>query len=318
MSMTKLVVSVAALQLVEQGKLALDDPAVIEKNLPELAKLEIVTAVENGKPVTQKRTKPITLRHLLTHTSGTGYDLMVPLLGEWAKATGHTGVFASNLSISSFEVPLVFEPGGGWNYSLGLDWAGILVERVSGQSLDAYFKEHIFKPANASSLTFAPEQKHYDNLQTPTMRNEEGKLFAFPGVRETAPEKIKGQASGGAGLYGTALDYLRVLQCIMRCKQPGGIISPESYKLLFTDQLPEGPEGTFKGQYEFAGMIPHIHPDLIKNGKLSHSLGGFLSTADSPNGRKAYTDWWEGIYKTFYWMDPTTGVCVSSARRDIC
>lgn len=309
--MTKLVVSIAALQLVEKGKLSLDDPAIIEKELPELMKLDIVTAVENGKPVTQKRTKPITLRHLLTHTGGTGYDLMVPLLGEWAKATGHPGVFASNLSISSFEVPLVFEPGGGWNYSLGLDWAGILIERVTGQSLDAYFKEYIFKPANASTLTFAPTQKHYDNLQTPATRDENGKIFAFPGVRETAPEKIKGQASGGAGLYGTARDYLRVLQAVMRSKEPGGILSPESYKLLFTDQLPKAPDGTFQMQYEFAKMIPHIHPDLISKNQLSHSLGGFISKADSPHGRKAYTAWWEGIYKTFYWMDPTTGICVS-------
>lgn len=313
--MTKLVVTVSALQLVEQGKLALDDPAIIEKNLPELCNLELLTEVKDGKPVTKKRTKPITLRHLLTHTGGSGYDLMVPLLGEWSKATGHKGVFASNLTVSSFESPLIFEPGEGWNYSLGLDWAGILIERVTGQSLDDYFQEHIFKPINVKTLTFAPTPKHYDNLQTPTTRDENEKLFAFPGARETAPEKIKGQASGGAGLYGTAKDYLRFLQAVMRCKEPGGLISPESYKLIFTDQLPDAPQGTFDFQYEFANLIPHIHPDLVQNKQLGHSLGGFLSKADSPHGRKAGTDWWEGIYKTFYFMDPTTGICVSAQAR---
>ncbi|KLT43858.1 beta-lactamase/transpeptidase-like protein [Cutaneotrichosporon oleaginosum] len=295
MSMTKLVVTVAALQLIEKGKLSLDDPAVIEKNLPELWKLEILTEMKDGKPVTRKRTKPITLRHLLTHTNGTGYDLMVPLLGEWAKATGHKGVFASNLTIGSFESPLIFEPGEGWNYSLGLDWAGILIERVSGQSLDAYFKEHIFKPIGANTITFAPEAKHYENLQTPTMRDENLKVFAFPGARETAPEKIVGQASGGAGLYGTAKDYLRFLQAVMRSKEPGGIISPESYKLIFSHQLPDAPEGTYAGQYGFAALIPHIHPDLINNKKIGHSLGGFYAQADSPHGRKAGTTWWEGM-----------------------
>ncbi|BEI80844.1 hypothetical protein CcaverHIS002_0200040 [Cutaneotrichosporon cavernicola] len=309
MSMTKLVVTVAALQLVEQGKLSLDDPTLIEKTIPELCDMEILTEVTDGKPVTKKRTRPVTLRHLLTHTNGSGYDLMVPLLGEWAKATGHKGVFANNLSISSFQSPLIFEPGQGWNYSLGLDWTGILIERVTGQSLDAYFKEHIFNPINAKTLTFTPTPKHYENLQTPTTRDDKDKLFAFPGARETTLESIEGQASGGAGLYGTARDYLIFLQAVMRCKEPGGIISPESYKLIYTEQRPEAPEGTYEGQYGFAALIPHIHPDLVKNKQLGHSLGGFISKADSPHGRKAGTDWWEGIYKTFYWMDPTTGVC---------
>ncbi|GMK56287.1 hypothetical protein CspeluHIS016_0301270 [Cutaneotrichosporon spelunceum] len=309
MSMTKLAVSVAALQLVEQGKLTLDDPALIEKVLPELCKQDLLTAVTDGKLETKKRTQPITLRHLLTHTNGSGYGLMVPLLGQWSQATGHKGVFAPNLTVGSFESPLIFEPGQGWNYSLGLDWAGVLIERVTGQTLDEYFKQHIFGPINASTLTFAPTPKHYENLQAPTMRDENDKLFAFPGVRETSPESIKGQNSGGAGLYGTARDYLRFLQAVMRSKESGGIISPESYKLIFTNQLPDAPEGTFDMQYEFAKLVPHIHPDLIEKKQLGHSLGGFLSKADSPIGRKAGTDWWEGIYKTFYWMDPTTGIC---------
>jgi methyl acetate hydrolase len=297
MSMTKLVVTVAALQLVEQGKLSLDDPAILQKQLPEMHNTEILTEVKDGKAVTKKRTKPITLRHLLTHTGGSGYDLMVPLLGEWAKSTGHKGVFAPNLTVASFESPSIFEPGEGWNYSLGLDWAGILIERVTGQTLDEYFKEHIFKPINASTLTFAPGPKHYENLQTPTMRDENLKLFAFPGARETSPESIKGQNSGGAGLYGTARDYLRFLQAVMRSKEPGGIISPESYKLIFSDQLPDAPEGTYDGQYGFAALIPHIHPDLVQNKQLGHSLGGFISKADSPHGRKAGTDWWEGEWR---------------------
>lgn len=298
MSMTKLVVSVAALQLVAAGKLSLDDPEIINKHLPELLTLKIIKSADDAGT---ERQKPITLRHLLTHTNGTGYDVMVPLLGEWAKKHGHAGVFESNATVKTFELPLIFEPGTAWNYSLGLDWGGILIERVTGQSLDEYFKEHIFGPLGAETLTFIPGDKHYKNLQQVVTRDAEKKLVVFPGIRETAPEKVKGQASGGAGLYGTSRDYLRFLQGILRSQQPGGILPPDLTKLLFSNQLPEAPKGTFKGQYDFANLIPHIDPALVANGQLTHSLGGFLTEADSKWGRKAGTMHWEGIYKSFYW-----------------
>lgn len=305
MSMTKLVVTVAALQLVAAGKLSLDDPEIINKHLPELTALKIIKSADDEG---SERQKPITLRHLLTHTNGTGYDVMVPLLGEWAKKHSHPGVFASNATIETFSLPLIFEPGEGWNYSLGLDWAGILIERVTGQSLDSYFKEHIFGPLGAKTLTFVPGDEHYKRLQQVVTRDADKKIVVFPGIRETAPEKVKGQASGGAGLYGTARDYLRFLQGVLRSAQPGGILPPEYQKLIFTNQLPKAPEGTYKGQYEFAALIPHIDQQLVANGGLSHSLGGYLTTQDSKWGRKAGTDFWEGIYKTFYWIDPTTGI----------
>lgn len=312
--MTKLVVTIAALQLVEQSKLALDDAALIDKHLPELTTLDIVTAVKDGKPEYTKRTERITLRHLLTHTNGTGYGLMVPVLGEWGAATGHPGPFGKNPNVESFSGPLVFNPGQGWNYSLGLDWTGILIERVTGKSLEDYFQENIFKPVGAKTLTFVPTQTHYDRMQAVTTRTPDGKLVVFPGIRDNSPEALKGQASGGAGLFGTARDYLRVLQGVLASGKPGGILSPESVKLIFTDQLPKAPAGTYDGQLQFAALIEHIHPDLVSNKQLTHSLGGFVSTADSGHGRKAGSDWWEGILKTFYWMDPTTGIAVSEPR----
>lgn len=262
MSMTKLVVSLSALQLVEAGKLTLDDPDLIAKYLPELGTLPILTAIEDGKAVEHKATKRITLRNLLTHTNGTGYDVMVPLLGEWVKLNNAGTIIATDLTVKSFELPLIFEPGEGWNYSLGLDWTGILIERVTGQSLEDYFQEHIFKPVGATTLTFTPKEDDYKRLQQVTTHDPtDHKLIIFPGIRDCTPGSAKGQASGGAGLYGTARDYLRVLQGVMASAKPGGIISPESFKLLFTNQLPEAPAGTFQGQSDFARFIPHISPE---------------------------------------------------------
>ncbi|GFZ52308.1 hypothetical protein JCM24511_10081 [Saitozyma sp. JCM 24511] len=276
MSMTKLMVSLAVLQLVDAGKLTLDEPAIFEKYLPELGKLPIVGAVQDGKSVEHPATKKITVRQILTHTNGTGYDVMVPALGEWVKVNNKATVISTNLTVESFELPLIFEPGEGWNYSLGLDWGGILVERVTGKSLEQYFQENIFKPSGVTTLTFTPPDEAYIKLQQVVTHDPiDNKLVVFPGIRDCSPGSAKGQASGGAGLYGTAHDYLRVLQ---------------------------------KGQYDFARLVPHIDVKLIDNAQLTHSLGGFVCTADSSHGRKTGSMWWEGIYKTFYWMDPLTGV----------
>lgn len=315
MSMTKLMVSLAVLQLVDAGKLTLDEPAIVEKYLPELGKLLIVGAVQHDKSVEHSATKKITVRQLLTHTNGTGYDVMVPVLGEWVKANNKATVISTDLTVESFELPLIFEPGEGWNYSLGLDWGGILVERVTGKSLEQYLQENIFKPSGATTLTFTPPDEAYNKLQQVVTHNPiDNKLVVFPGIRDCSPGSAKGQASGGAGLYGTARDYLRVLQKVMASNKPRGIISPESYSLLFTNQLPKAPGGTFQGQYDFARLFPHIDVKLIDNAQLTHSLGGFVCTADSSHGRKTGSMWWEGIYKTFYWMDPSTGVTVSNKR----
>ena len=144
-SMTKAVTTVAALQLVEAGKLALDQP--VAGHLPQLAKLQVLHgfAPENGKPILKPATRPVTLRHLLTHTSGFAYDNWDEQMFRYVNhgGNGRNGV-----------LPLMFEPGTRWQYGSGVDWVGRLVETVSGQNLEQYFQQHILEPLEMMDTSF--------------------------------------------------------------------------------------------------------------------------------------------------------------------
>src|SRR5258706_6268703 len=141
--MTKVVTSTAAMQLVEQGKLSLEQP--IGNVLPELAAPQVLEGFdEKGEPKLRPAKRPITLRHLLTHTAGFGYEVWDAALVRYVKATGMPSTATGK--IAALRMPLVFDPGERWEYGINVDWAGILVEALSGKSLDVYFRDHIFQP----------------------------------------------------------------------------------------------------------------------------------------------------------------------------
>ena len=139
--MTKAVTSVAAMQLVEQGKLQLDTP--IGNILPELAASQVLEGFNpSGAPRLRLAKRPITLRHLLTHTAGFGYGCWNPELIRYVTATGMPSLMTGKLA--ALRLPLIFDPGERWEYGINIDWIGRAVEAVAGQSLDAYFSAHIF------------------------------------------------------------------------------------------------------------------------------------------------------------------------------
>ncbi|WOO82583.1 Acyltransferase LovD [Vanrija pseudolonga] len=310
-SMTKLVTAVAALQLVDEGKLEIDDGAIIEQTLPELAARPILSYDADGKEVLTARKNPITLRRLLSHTSGLGYTLFDPRYVRWMKDHGkpQTLFMSAGGGLGALEIPLLFEPGTSFVYGVGIDWAGVLVERLSGLSLEEYFQQRIFKPLGIKSLTFHLTQEYIDGLQAVTDRNAEGKLHLAPSLREVVPHTMK-QFHGGDGLYGTAKDYVRFLQGVLASAKPGGLVSPESYKWLFTNVLPER-EGTtvYEGLTGFLSLLPVDKTLLADTGKaLGYSLSLQLNTVESAYGRKAGSASWGGAAKTMYWIDPVTGV----------
>src|SRR5437763_8341601 len=134
--MTKPVTTVAAMQLIEQGRLSLDDPA--EKYLPELANLKVFDTFDGrtGAYTVRPATKTVTVRHLLTHTSGLGYNFTSPIVRDFKPRAGEEYPAG----------PLLFEPGDQWVYGPGVDWMGRLVESISGKTLEEYFRERIFGP----------------------------------------------------------------------------------------------------------------------------------------------------------------------------
>src|SRR5215471_6511685 len=150
-SMTKAVTGAAAMQQIERGKLKLDAPA--KDVAPELGKVEVLEGFDAaGKPRTRKPRRDITLRHLLTHTAGFGYDIWSPEVAKYMETMGVPGVIScQNKALTT---PLLFDPGERWFYGINIDWAGKMVEAVTGQKLGQYMHRNLFEPLGMASTAF--------------------------------------------------------------------------------------------------------------------------------------------------------------------
>lgn len=177
-SCTKLMTSISALQLVERGLITLDEP--IYKYIPELEARTIITGFEEatGKPIEEKHKTPITLRALLTHTSGLAYDAMHPKVLAWGAYHKKPVPVPSGKLLERFSNPMVFEAGEGWTYGTGIDYAGLLIERISGKTLEEYMKENLWGPLGITDMTFSPKRREdlKERLADMSVRDESGKV----------------------------------------------------------------------------------------------------------------------------------------------
>jgi CubicO group peptidase (beta-lactamase class C family) len=297
-SMTKAITSVAAMQLVERGKLKLDEP--VARHLPELGKLDVIQGFEpNGKPILRPAMKPITLRHLLTHTSGFAYPTWSEEMFRYTQATAPLppGVVAPL-------VPLVFEPGTRWQYGYSADWTGRLVETVSGLNLEQYFQRNILGPLGMTDTTFIFPAAKFDRLVSQSRRQNGGPLQE---VRRTLPAKPPA-FNGGGGLTSTAPDYIKFMQMILRYGRGGvrdEILTAKSVEMMSVNQI--GDLG--------AGKLKSFQPDLssdvdVQPGEVEKwGLGFLINQVAYPGGRSAGSLAWAGVYNTFYWIDPSRGIC---------
>lgn len=320
-SCTKLITSVAVLQLVDAGKLTLDDPAIVDKYLPDLMSQPILlkwTKDDPPQPVFAPRRNRITVRQLVSHTGGVGYPFLVPDLQRYLDANGLPDFLKADGGMAAFKLPLIAEPGTRWAYGFGLDWAGVLIERLTGLKLDAYFKQHIFEPLGLKLDFYAtPEEKERWQLPAVRPKSLKGKLVVWRGLRPLPTrDKPIAQFAGGAGIVGTAKDYVGFLQGVLRSREGRGIISPAGYAELFKSSLPAPttPEGEqmrndLRMMCTFLGFV---HDSMLEDGGIDHSVGLVINTFDSAWGRKAGSGTWGGAARTDYWIDPTSGIIVGA------
>ncbi len=292
-SMVKLLTSVAALQLVERGALMLDEPA---SNVdPELGSVQVLTGFDpKGIPQLRPAQKPITLRNLLTHTSGYSYPLWDPLVARYLK------VARDNPALP--RMPLMFEPGSRWAYGGGLDRVGRMVEIAGGQSLDRYFSDHITGPLGMIDTAFSLNEEQRARQAVLYVRDANGELLPRPPEKPAAPKVF----SGGGGIYSTAPDYLTLLQALLN----GGslrattILRPETVAMMSENQI---------GSLE-AGILRTTNPalsndvDFFPGIQLRWGLGHMINIAPVPGGRKAGSLTWAGLLNTYYWIDPATRI----------
>jgi len=291
-SMTKPITTAAAMQLVEQGRIALDDP--VEKHLPQFAGLSVFESFDEvtGGYHLRPAVKPVTIRHLLTHTSGLGYDFTSPILRDFKPRAGEEYPVG----------PLLFEPGAQWHYGTNTDWLGRLVEKVSGLPLEAYFRRHIFDPLGmADTFYFIPEDKEA-RLAAVDRRQGDGSLAKEP----NQPAARGFTPIGGGGLSSTAADYIRFVRMLLNGGELDGarVLSTASVAAMAENQIGD------LGARALKSVLPSRSNDFsfVADGRDKWGFG-FLITADAvPGKRSAGSLSWGGIFNTYFWVDPALGI----------
>ena len=294
-SMTKAITSVAAMQLVERGKLTLDGP--VPSIDPALSSPQVLTGFDAaGQPQLRPAKRPITLKHLLTHTAGFCYEQWNPDLERCVGALGMPQMASGKLA--ALRMPLMFDPGERWEYGINIDWVGRLVEEVSGRKLDAYLAEHITGPLGMTDTGFAVTAEQRSRQATVHQREPNGPLTPQPFETPSEREFL----AGGGGLYCTADDYLVFLQALLQGGK--GIVKPEIVRLMGENHI---------GGLQ-AGILKTNNPpltndvDLFPGQPVRWGLGYMLTPEPGPNGRSPGSVTWAGIFNTYYWLDPERGV----------
>ena len=300
-SMTKPVTSVAVMQLVESGRVKLDDPAATY--LPELSQVQVLEEFDasTGKAKLRSPNALPTVRQLLSHTSGFAYEFFDPQLHANV-ATG--AVPAMRQGGDGFlKAPLLFDPGKRWEYGISTDWLGKLVEKVSGQTLEDYFRQHIFQPLGMTDTFFnvpAEKQLHVVALH---QRQDDGS-FIEPPPQPFAPVRF---FSGGGGLYSTASDYLQFERMLLGGGKLGNkrILQSETVEQMSRNQIGDLVLGQLRS------LVPQFAKDPIRNpGSLDKfGLGFAINTKPVEGGRSQGSIAWAGIYNTFFWVDPPRKTC---------
>jgi CubicO group peptidase (beta-lactamase class C family) len=298
-SMTKAITSVAAMQLVEQGKLALDEPVA---NIdPVLGTPQVLEGFDaGGAPRLRPAKRSITLRHLLTHTAGFAYEWWHADIARYVKTMAMPPRTMG--ALASIRTPLVFDPGEGWAYGVNTDWVGRLVEAASGQTLDVYFAENIFAPLGMNDSGFVASAAQRARQARVHLRQRDGGLLPQPLEAPPAPEFW----AGGGALYSSARDYLAFLQALLHGGAFGGarILTPETVALMNQNHTGDIRAGAWTTQLPaFSNDV-----DFFPGAPTRWGLGYLLNVEPGPHGRSAGSVSWGGIFNTYYWLDPAAGV----------
>jgi methyl acetate hydrolase len=290
-SCTKALTSVAALQLVEDGLIGLDDP--VGRWLPQLAAPKVLKGFDaDEKPILEPATQPITLRRLLTHTSGFAYPFCCDLLARYQAFAGQ-----SDPRGEPADAVLVFEPGQGWQYGIGIDWADKLIAAVTGESFDAYMRRRIFDPLGMDDSGFFLSDDQRGRLASMHARTPDGGLTPIPFGMPPTPYF----GMGGGGLYSNPGQYLRFLDSMLgRAPQ---LLNAPHISALCAIEIEGAHVGVLQSGQPSTSNTFDPFPDEAK----AWSLGFVANLAPGRNGRAAGSLAWAGLSNCYYWVDRASG-----------
>ena len=297
-SMTKALTSAAAMQLVEKGQLSLDGPA--SDVVADLAQAQVLEGFDDaGKPQLRPASRPITLRQLLTHTAGFSYDMWSADIARYEAEMGVPGIIGcQNAALAT---PLRFEPGEAWDYGINIDWAGKMVEAVSGKDLQTYLKANVLEPLGMVDTAFTLGASQRERLASMHARSDDGSLVVIPFEIPQEPEFYM----GGGGLYGTMRDYVRFTRAILNNGELDGerILAPETVSQMAANNI---------GDIDVAALHT-VAPGSSKDADFfpgmacKWGLSFLINTAETPQGRSPGSLAWAGLGNTYFWIDQARG-----------
>ena len=304
-SMTKAVTATAAMQLVERGLLELDAPA--KAVLPYLGEVQVLEGFDgNGESRLRPPKGDITLRQLLTHTAGFSYEIWNADILRYQQATGTPGI--TSCEDAALTTPLLFDPGTDWDYGINIDWAGKLVEAVSGQTLGAYLAAQVFEPLGMTSTAFKITEAMRSRLARIHHRGAEG----FEVLDFEIPQAPEFEMGGG-GLYSTLGDYARFLRMILNKGEGerGRVLAPETVETMSRNQMGAHRVRGLKTEMPAFSNDAEFFPDLPKTWGLSF----MINEEAAPSGRSAGSLAWAGLANSYFWIDPAKGIAGAYATQ---
>lgn len=304
-SMTKAITATACMQLVEQGKLQLEQP--MGKLLPQLESPKVLEGFDaNGQPKLRPAKRPITLRHLLTHTAGFTYSIWSEPITRYQKVTGTPDI--GDCKNAAFDVPLEFDPGDRWEYGINMDWVGKAVEAISDQSLEVYFRENIFAPLGMADTGFFISRAQKARVVPMYTRESDGSLKPKSFEMPQRPEFFM----GGGALFSTPRNYMAFLQMLLHDGTFNGaqVLKPETVALMRQNHIGDLDVTTLKTVHPDLSNDANLFPGMVQKWGLSFDI----NTQPGPAGRSAGSIAWAGLFNTYFWVDPTrhvTGVIMT-------
>ena len=300
-SMTKAVGTTAAMILIDRGRL--DMEAAVESILPEFAKIQVLDGFDGDTPRLRAPKSRATIRQLATHTSGFAYEFWNAEVPRWMQKTGHPTIL-SGLKASLF-YPLVFDPGTRWDYGIGIDWLGQVVEAVDGRRIDKFCTDEIFGPLGMTSTAFECEGALAARVASVNIRGADGKFAPF----EIAPPPHPEFYGMGHSLYSTAGDYMRFMRMFLNKGALDGkrVLSEKGMQTMLANQIGNLRVG------KLVTAVPAITADceLFPGTPKTHSFGFVRVEQDVRGMRSAGSQGWAGVLNTHFWFDPAKDVAAT-------
>ncbi|MGJ5177160.1 serine hydrolase domain-containing protein [Bradyrhizobium oligotrophicum] len=297
-STTKAMTGTAVLQLVEDGKLDLDAPA--RRYAPEIGSLQVIEGFDGGgEPILRAPKRDITTRMLMTHTAGLSYDFINHTYNRLAQEKGQPSVITATKAC--LMTPLLFDPGERWDYGTNMDWAGQVVEAITGRRLGEVLKTRLFEPLGIKDMSFELTDAMRARLAGIHARNADGSLTPMDFELPAEPEVHM----GGHGLYGTVGDYMRFIRMWLNdgVGEFGRVLKAETVRMAEKNHLGDNKVTPL------TGVIPALCNDaeFFPGQPKSWALSFMINEEQAPTGRPAGALGWAGLANLFYWIDRQNG-----------